>query len=163
MMQAAERLLKAIISAHVFMLYYEVANNYARALKDEKLSRLTGRELITLVEHFRFIVRRYVSVHKRPVEIIVLFFLGSFENRSRLVVDIVSRKIRFIWKFFLARRYSSWKLFLRTTTDRVFFPFQHSFSKLQDAILRPHHFFTASIQRYIKLDPFFRDAPFWDA
>lgn len=37
-MQEAERLLKVIINAHVFRLYYEVANKYARALKDKELS-----------------------------------------------------------------------------------------------------------------------------
>jgi len=38
-MQAAERLLKVIISAHVFRLYYEVANKYARVERQGTFSQ----------------------------------------------------------------------------------------------------------------------------
>lgn len=58
MTQTTERLLKVTISVHVFTLDYEVANNYARALKDEETfaSRRTRIDYSRRREHFRFIV-----------------------------------------------------------------------------------------------------------
>lgn len=65
------------------------------------------------------------------------FFLKIALRAVHAVVEIVSRKIRFIWKCFFAQSFIAANVFSRMTTDRVFLPLQCSFSRIQDAVLRP--------------------------
>ena len=148
MTHATENLFKTIISAHVFILYYKVSNNYTRALKDEKT--FTSRRRIDYSRRafpvHRFATFPYISASK-----LVLFFPRASRTVLASPWTSFTRKIRFIWKFFLARRHSSWKLFFRMTTDRVLLPLQHSFSNSRrNPLSSLFLFLAADIQRYIK-------------
>ena len=156
MTRATENLLnlfKTIISAHVFILYYKVSNNYARALKDEKT--FTSRRRIDYSRRafpvHRFATFPYISASK-----LVLFFSESFESRPRLTVDIVYAEDTFHLEI-LSRAppliveivFPDDNRPRPSSTSAFVFKF-----KTQSSVLIVS-FFTADIQRYIKCDPFF--------
>jgi len=145
---ATESLFKAIISAHVFILYYKVSNNYARALKDEET--FTSRR--TRIDYSRraFPVHRFAAFSYISASKLALCFFQELREPSpprrghRLAEDTFHLEI-------LSRAPPLIVEIVSPDDDR---PLQRSFSR-RNPLFSLFLFLTADIQRYIKRDPFF--------